>query len=114
VSVSFRIQKINSLIREQIGEIITRELDIKLGVFLTIAKVDTTRDLRYTHIFVSVFPEKEGNYAMVALENEKGNIQRILNKRLNMKILPKIIFRLDKTEAEADEIEKILREIKNQ
>ena len=112
--MSFRIQKVNSLIREEIGEILNRELDIKLGVFLTVVKVDTTKDLRYTHIFVSVFPEKEGNYVMVALENEKVNIQRSLNKRLKMKILPKISFKLDTTEAEADEIEKILREIKEQ
>jgi ribosome-binding factor A len=112
--MSFRIQKVNSLIREQIGEILTRELNIKPGVFLTIAKVDTTKDLRYTHIFVSVFPEKEGNYIEVALKNEKSGIQRKLNKKLHMKIVPKIIFKLDTTEAEADEIEKILRKIKNQ
>lgn len=112
--MSFRLQKVNSLIREQIGEIITRELDIKPGVFLTIAKVDTTKDLRYTHIFVSVFPEKEGRYVEVALRNEKGAIQKELNRRLNMKILPKILFKIDTTEAEADEIEKILREIKKQ
>ncbi len=112
--MSFRIQKVNSLIREQIGEILTRELDIKPGVFLTIAKVDTTKDLRYTHIFVSVFPEKEGHYVEVALRNEKNSIQKKLNRRLNMKILPKILFKIDTTEAEADEIEKILREIKNQ
>jgi ribosome-binding factor A len=110
--MSFRIQKVNSLIREEIGDIFNRELNIKPGVFLTIAKVDTTRDLRYTHISVSVFPEKEGNYVMVALRNEKSDIQKNLNKRLNMKILPKIIFKLDTTEAEADEIEKILRSLK--
>lgn len=109
--MSFRLQKVNSLIREQIGEIFGRELDIKPGVFLTVSKVDTTRDLRYTHIFVSVFPEKESNYVMVALENERNGIQRKLNKRLHMKILPKISFKLDTTEAEADEIEKILRKI---
>lgn len=112
--MSFRIQKVNSLIREELGEIFARELDLKPGVFLTLAKVDTTKDLRYTHIFVSVFPEKEGNYAIVSLNNEKGEIQKKLNKRLNMKIVPKLLFKLDTTEAEADEIEKILREIKKQ
>lgn len=112
--MSFRIQKVNSLIREQIGEILTRELNMKPGVFLTIAKVDTTKDLRYTHIFVSVFPEKEGRYVEVALNNEKGVIQKKLNQKLHMKIFPKISFKIDTTEAEADEIEKILREIKKQ
>ncbi len=112
--MSFRMQKVNSLIREQLGEILNRELDLKSGVFLTVFKVDTTSDLRYTNVFVSVFPEKEDTYVMTALKNEKSNIQRILNKKLHMKMLPKIVFKLDKTEVEADEIEKILRQIENE
>jgi len=112
--MSFRIQKVNSLIRELISEIFSRELDLKTGVFLTVLKVDTTNDLRYTNIFVSVFPEKEGNYAITALKNERNNIQKTLNKKLHMKIVPKIVFKLDNTEAQADEIEKILRQIENE
>ena len=112
--MSFRMQKVNSLIREQLGEILNRELDLKPGVFLTVFKVDTTTDLRYTNVFVSVFPENEGAYVMTALKNEKSNIQRILNKKLHMKVLPRLVFKLDKTEVEADEIEKILREIENE
>lgn len=107
--MSFRMQKINSLIREQISDIFVRELDLKPGVFLTVLKVDTTSDLRYTNVFVSVFPEKEGNYVMTALKNEKSNIQKTLSKKLQMKVIPKVVFKLDDTEAQADEIEKILR-----
>jgi ribosome-binding factor A len=108
------MQKVNSLIREQVGEVFNRELDLKSGVFLTVLKVDTTSDLRYANIFVSVFPERESKYAMVALRNEKNNIQKILNKRLHLKIIPRLVFKIDKTEAQADEIEKILREIKDE
>jgi len=108
------MQKVNSLIREEIGTIFSRELDLKPGVFVTVLKVDTSSDLRYTNVFVSVFPEQEGSYAMTALENERSHIQKILNKKLHMKILPKISFKLDSTEAEADEIEKLLRQIENE
>lgn len=112
--MSFRIQKVNSLIREQISDIFSKELDLKPGVFLTILKVDTTADLRYTNVFVSVFPEKDGNYVVTALKNERNNIQKTLNKKLHMKVIPKIVFKLDNTEAQADEIEKILRQIENE
>ncbi len=112
--MSFRIQKVNSLIKEQIAEILTRELNLKSGVFLTIVKVDTTRDLRYTRIFISVFPEGDRKYVLTALKNEKINIQKILHNKLHLKIMPKVIFKLDTTEAEADEIEKILRKIKKE
>lgn len=103
-----RIDKINELIKRQISEIITRELDLKPGVFLTVSRVDTAADFRYTRIFVSVFPEKDSEYALKTIQNEIYSLQGILNKKLRMKPLPRIEFKLDATEIEADKIEKIL------
>jgi ribosome-binding factor A len=111
--VSNRIIKINSLIQSYVGEIISKELSLKPGVFITVAKVDTTPDLRYTRIFVSIFPEKELGYATKTLENELYQIQGKLNKKLSMRPLPKIEFKVDLTESHADEIEKLLKEIHN-
>lgn len=107
-----RITKINSLIHRYLGEIISQELSLKAGVFVTVAKVDTTPDLRYTRIFVSIFPEKEINYALKTLEKELYRIQGRLNKKLTMRPLPKIEFKIDLTESRADEIEKLLKKIK--
>jgi ribosome-binding factor A len=109
---SFRIEKINELIRQKIAEIFVRELSLKPGVFVTIAKVDTTKDLRYTRVFISIFPETEQRYVTEALRRELGEIQGKLNKQLNMKPLPKIDFLVDATEIRADEVEKILRDLK--
>lgn len=106
-----RIERINELIKQHTNDIILKDLSLKDGVFITIAKVDTTPDLRYTRVFVSVFPEKEISYAMKTLEKEVFQIQGKLNKKLHMRPLPKIEFRLDMTEAEADKIEKLLKEI---
>lgn len=109
--MSTRITKINDLIRSHINEIITRELDLKSGVFVTIAKVDTTSDLRYTRVFVSIFPEKETGYTLKTLEKELYKIQGILNRKLHMKPLPRVEFRIDTTEVKADEIEKLLKNL---
>jgi len=106
-----RIEKINELIKTNISHLLTRELSLKSGVFITISKVDTTSDLRYTNVFFSIYPEKETGYAQIALKKEMYAIQGALNKMLVMKPLPKIIFKLDTTESKADEIEKILKEI---
>ena len=110
--MSERTLKINELIRQHVNDIILKELSLKGGVFVTIAKVDTTPDLRYTRIFVSIFPESEINYAMKTLQKEAYRIQGSLNKKLHMKPLPKVEFRADFTESKADEIEKILKEIR--
>lgn len=109
--MSDRIPKLNKLIKTTLGEILQRDLSLKPGVFLTISKVDTTADLRYAHIFVSVFPETETTYAMKTLAKERFVLQGDLNKRLRMRPLPRLNFKADMTEAEADVIEKILKEI---
>jgi ribosome-binding factor A len=109
--MSDRIAKLNKLIKQHLGEILSKEISIKSGVFLTISKVDTTRDLRYTRVSISVFPFKESNYVIKTLSKEMYPIQGSLNKKLNMRPLPRIQFQIDETEERADEIEKILLEI---
>lgn len=109
--MSQRIEKINALLLQQVSELFARELSLKPGVFITTTKVDTARDLRYAKIFVSIFPEKDIDYAMTALKNAKGAIQKEIHGKLRMKPLPKLTFIYDPTEAEADKIEKILLEL---
>ena len=107
-----RIAKINKLIKQQVAEIIAQELSLKPGVFITVSKVDTSRDIRYTRIFISIFPEKEIDYALKTLRKEVYFIQGKLNKKLFLKIVPRIEFSIDATESNADNIEKILNDIK--
>jgi len=106
-----RINKINNLIKKDVSDIFLKKLSLKEGVFVTLTKVDTSRDLRYTRIFISVFPETEINYVVKTLKKETFKIQGFLNKKLIMKPLPKISFQVDMTEARADEIEKLLKKI---
>jgi ribosome-binding factor A len=112
--MSFRIDQINEVIRRNMGEIISREISLKPGIFVTITKVDTARDLGYSHIFISIFPEKEAGYVMETLRKEIYEIQGILNRRLHLKKLPHIEFRIDRTELKADEIEKIFKTLENE
>ena len=112
--MSFRIQRINELVRQKIGEILVREMSFKSGVFATIAKVDTSPDLRYTRVFLSVFPETDGEYVLKSLEKNLYVIQGRLNKSLTSKILPRVEFQIDLTEAHADEVEKILVDIQRE
>ena len=109
--MSLRIVKVNELIKQQVAEILTRELSLKPGVFITVSKVDTSKDLRYTQVFVSIFPESETKYAMNAIKNEMYMVQRTLNKKLTLKPLPKLDFKVDTTEIKADEVERILQEL---
>ncbi len=108
--MSDRTRKLNSLIQQQMSEMIVRNVDFKPGIFVTISKVDTTDDLRYTRIFVRVFPATGVDYGLKTLEHEKKTLQKLLHQKLHLKILPKISFIHDKTGDEVDEIERLLQQ----
>lgn len=107
-----RVDRVNELIKESLAKIIHEEADIPPGIFLTVVKVDTSKDLRYARVFVSVFPEKHFGKTMESLEKKIYMLQGSLNKKLHMRPLPRIEFMADKTEVEADKIERILKSVR--
>ncbi len=112
--MSERVAKLNDFIRDNISEIFFKELSLKKGVFVSVIKVTTTKDLESTKILVSVFPEKERLYAMNTLKKEIYNIQGALNKRLQIRRMPRIEFILDKTQEKVDKLETVFKQIKEE
>jgi ribosome-binding factor A len=112
--MSQRIEKINALLKNYLAEIFQKDLSLKQGIFISVSKIDTTSDLRYARVFLSIYPIKEENYVFKTLEKEKFKIQNILNKKMNIKILPKIVFKEDDTQEKVAEIEKIFQEIEKE
>lgn len=108
---SLRITKINEQFRKLLGEIMEKELSLKPGVIMTIAKMETSPDLRYTRMFISVFPESETRYVSETLKKEISGIQKKLYAKLYMRPMPKLSFSIDTTAQEADVVEKLLLEI---
>ncbi|OGZ32338.1 MAG: hypothetical protein A2V69_02610 [Candidatus Portnoybacteria bacterium RBG_13_40_8] len=107
-----RIERINKLIREKIAEILLKEVFIENGL-ITVQSADTTKDLKYTKIKVSVIPFEKSGKVLKILERNLPNIQKELNSAIKIKFVPKVKFEIDVTEENADRIEKILRMIKN-
>lgn len=104
-----RLEKINELLQHKISAILTKEVSFKLGVFVTVARVSTSPDLRRCLVRVSVYPASEGNYVLKTLKNEAYLLQGSLNNQLHMTPLPRVKFELDSTEEEAQKVEDILR-----
>ncbi len=107
---SARILRVNKLIKEQISEILNRE-DIAPNCFVTVTRVDTSADLKYSKVFLSVYPDKNFKKVFGILEKKIFRIQGSLNKKLFMKPLPRISFVPDTTEKKAQEIENLIKEI---
>ncbi len=108
-----RIDRVNQLIREEISQLLQRELkDPRLG-FVTVTDVEVSRDLRTAKVFVSVFgTEEEWRDTLAALESAKGFIWNWLRQHLTLRIVPALSFRPDRSIAHAASIQSLLAELR--
>jgi len=95
---SLRQLKVNELIRRELSEIIMREFEAPENSLVTISDVDTSSDLSSTKVSVSIFPVDQANKAFGSLRKMSGFFQKLLNRRLRMKMIPRINFYLIKNE----------------
>lgn len=107
-----RIQQVNELIKRELSQIILREIDFPEGVLITITRVETSSNLILAKVFVSALPEKQIEKVFQILNKQIFWLQQKINKRLNMRPVPKIKFVEEKQTQEAAKIEAILEEIK--
>lgn len=105
-----RIERINQLIQEKIAGIISRDIFVE-GALITVQAVDTSKDLKYAKIKVSIMPFKDSLRAMKILQSQAVMIQDKLNSSVKIKFVPRIKFYLDKSEELAGRIDKILKNI---
>ena len=109
---SQRIQKVNELIKRELGKIILKEIEFPMGILATISRVKTSSDLREAKVWISVVPENQIFPVLRILEINIYSLQKKLDKRLKMRPVPKIKFLKEEKLKEAQKIEEILDKIK--
>ena len=62
---------------------------------LSITRVDTTSDLRYAKVHISVLEESRENEAMKGLRSAGGWLRRELGQKLQLRYTPELVFELD-------------------
>lgn len=107
-----RLAKINKLIKQELGQIILRELKFPENALVTITRVESTKNLSEAKIYISTIPEDYSLNTLEILNRHIYKIQQLLNKKIKIRIVPKIKFMEEKKTEKAEEIEKLLEEIK--
>jgi ribosome-binding factor A len=94
--MSKRTERVDELLREEIGAILARDVqDPRIG-FATITDVETSPDLRHARVWVSVIgPDAERAETIGALERAMGFVRHELGRRLHIKRIPELHVRLD-------------------
>lgn len=111
--MSNRIEKVNSLLQEEISKIIVRDFNFQESL-VTLTHVEATANLIEAKAYISVLPEDKADQVIKVLNKGVYDVQQKINKRLNMRPIPKIKFVKDEVIAKAAKIEALLEKIKNQ
>src|SRR5947207_8635675 len=96
--MSQRTERVDELLRQEIGAIVTRDVqDPRIG-FATITDVETTPDLRHARVWVSVIgTDTERTETVRALDRAMSFVRRELGTRLRLRRIPELHVHLDDT-----------------
>ncbi len=101
--------------RQEISIIAQNEIkDPRIG-FLTITKVELTKDLRHARVYFSVLGgAKDKHLALKGMNSAKGYIKSLLADKIKLRLMPEIVFKIDESVERVTEIYDILDKIKKE
>ena len=93
---SNRINRINEEIQKSLAENLHSVKDPRVAdALISITRVETTPDLRYTKVYVSFLQEERVKDAMAGLKSAGGYLRRELGRNLQLRYAPEIVWSLD-------------------
>jgi ribosome-binding factor A len=107
-----RSQRLAILIREEIADIIMKKVkDPRLG-FVTVTDVALSDDLKMARVFVSVLAEGQKDDTLGILNAAKGLVRNELSKRVRIKFIPTVEFKIDTSVERGFRVDQLLKELR--
>lgn len=103
----FRYERVSSLIQAELNKIILREIETP-GVLITITQIEVAKDLERAIVYFSVLPSDKAREVLGVLNKNRAHLQYLLMKKINIKPMPKISFKIDYGPEKAAQVEKAL------
>lgn len=111
-----RMTRVNDEITKELANIIRGGLkDPRIGVMTSVLRVETTQDLKYCKVYISVLgndDEKAG--VMKGLKSASGYIRHLLAERINLRITPELMFKLDDSVEYGIRMSKLIEQISSE
>ena len=110
--MSQRTDRVDELLRQEIGALLAKELaDPRIG-FVTITDVETAPDLRHAKVWVSVIGGKaDQKETLRALQHAMAFIRHELGRPLRIKRIPELHVHLDDTAERGTRVLHLLQEL---
>ena len=110
---SHRIERVNTLIRREISELIQHHLrDPRLAEFVAVTAVETAADLKHAKVFVSsIGGKKDEAGVLAALTAATGFLRSELAKKAQLRHTPELSFHWDSSIERGDRILRLLAQV---
>ncbi len=110
--MSLRMEKVNRQIQKLVMAIIQKEVDDPDMDFLSITRVETTKDLQESRVYYSLLNEENLGKAKKIFNRMGGFIRSSLARKIRLKVLPQLHFMPDDSMKYSVDIYKRIEEIK--
>ncbi len=92
-----RIVRINDEIMRETANIIRTEIkDPRVSAMVTVTKAETTTDLEYCKIYISILGDKtQKDEVLAGIKSASGFIRKLLAERINLRLTPQLSFIID-------------------
>lgn len=110
---SNKLGRVNSEIQTALSNILTYEMNNPLfkGVIVSILRVDTTPDLKYSKITVSIFPDQNKQNVFDGIKSSIPFLRKEVAHKIKLRVMPELQFYLDDSEEYAQKIEDLITKI---
>ena len=94
-----RTRRISEEIKKIVSHLIMFNMkDPRISKMTSVVHVDTTNDLSFTNIYISVYdPKADPKKTLEGLNSAKGFIRKEIGKELKLRITPEPVFVIDKS-----------------
>ncbi|MDQ3302910.1 MAG: 30S ribosome-binding factor RbfA [Actinomycetota bacterium] len=111
-TMSGRTRKVESQLKEIVGEEVTALSDPRIQGLVTVTGVRVSPDLAQATVFYSVLSSEDLEGAREGLQSAAGRIQSIVGAQTRMKRTPRLHFEPDPVVDNVDRIQAALRDIR--
>ena len=108
---SNRIGRINEEIQRELAALFRTVTDPRVHGLVSITHVDTTPDLRYAKVYVSVLDKSDVKEVVKGLKSAGGYLRRELGRALSLRYTPELVFQADDSIDKGTHILKLLNDI---
>lgn len=106
---SNRINRINDEIQRELADQLRNLKDPRVSGMVSITRVDTTNDLRYARVYVSVLDKDREKDVLKGLKSASGFLRRELGRTLQLRYTPELQFTGDDSIQHGAHILELLR-----